>query len=69
MVDGFEQVSRVIAQYAKVEELYLHGGLVPQEQLEGCINDFYVAILVYLSKAGEYNDRGTAGDSGIFIPR
>ena len=27
-----------------------------------------IAILVYLSKAGEYYDRGTAGDSGVFIP-
>lgn len=68
MADGLELVSRLIAQYAKVEELYLHGGSAQWEQLEECITELYVAILVYLSKAGEYYDRGTAGDSRAFIP-
>jgi len=62
MIEGLELVSRHIAQYAKVEELYLHGVSDLQDQLEQCITELYVAILNYLSKAREYYDQRTAGD-------
>ena len=68
MIEGLELVSRLIARYAKVEELYLHGVLVQQDQLEQCITELYVAILIYLLRAREYYDCRTAGDADVFIP-
>jgi hypothetical protein len=61
MIDGLELVSRLIAQYAQVEKLYFHHGMVLQEHLEDCMIDLYAAILAYLSRAKEYYDRRTAG--------
>jgi hypothetical protein len=62
MVEGLEAVSRLIAKYAKVEELYLHGVSAQQDELRQCIEELYVAVLIYLSKASAHYDRGTAGD-------
>jgi len=69
MIEGLELVSRLMAQYAMVEELYLHGVWVLQDQLEQCITDLYVAILIYLLRAREYYDRRTTGDANVFILR
>jgi len=68
MIEGLELVSRLIAKYAKVEELYVREELPQQGELEQCITELYVAILTYLSKAREYYDRRTAGDFPVFIP-
>jgi hypothetical protein len=64
MVEGVEMVSRLVARYAKVEELYLQGVSAQREQLEQCIIELYVAILIYLLRAREYYNRTTAGDAG-----
>jgi len=62
MVEGLELVSRLIAQYAEVERLYLHGALMQQDQLEQRITELYVAILTYLLKAREYYSQRTPGE-------
>jgi hypothetical protein len=68
MTEGVEMVSRLVAQYAKVEELYLHGVSVQRDQLEQCITELYVAILIYLLRAREYYNRPTAGDAELSFP-
>jgi hypothetical protein len=68
MVEGVEMVSRLVARFAKVEELYLQGVSAQREQLEQCIIELYVAILIYLLRAREYYNRTTAGDAvGLFL--
>jgi hypothetical protein len=62
MIEGVEMVSRLVTQYAKVEELYLHGVSVQRDNLEHCMTELYVAILIYLLRAREYYTRTTAGD-------
>jgi len=69
MIEGLELVSRLIARFANVEELYLQGISAQRDQLEQCITELYVAILSYLSKAREYYDRGTARKSTVSILR
>jgi hypothetical protein len=65
MLDGIELVSRLIAQYAKVEELYLHGDLALHNQVEKCITELYVVILAYLAEAKRYYARRTPGNQCI----
>ena len=62
MVEGVEMVSRLITQYAKVEELYLHGVSNQRDNLEHCVTELYVVVLIYLLRAREYYSRTTAGD-------
>jgi hypothetical protein len=62
ILEGLELVSKTIAQYAKVEELYLHGTSIQHDQLAQCIIELYAAVLTYLSKAKSYYELGTAGD-------
>jgi hypothetical protein len=62
MLEGVELVSRYIAQYAKVEELYIHRALAQQEPLEKSITDLYTAILTYLTRATQYYDEGRASE-------
>jgi hypothetical protein len=63
MVEGVEMVSRLITQYAKVEELYLHYVSNQRDNLEHCVTELYVVVLIYLLRAREYYSRTTAGDS------
>jgi hypothetical protein len=63
MIEGLEFVSRLVARYALVEELYLQGTSVEKDQLADSITRLYAAILVYLSKARRYYDRRTGGVS------
>ena len=63
MIEGLELVSRLIAQYAEVERLYLHGASTQQDQLEQRITELYVAILIYLLKAREFYSQRTPGES------
>jgi len=63
MIDGLELVSRHVARYALVEELYLQGTSVEQDHLAELITRVYTSILVYLVKARRYYDRGTGGAS------
>jgi hypothetical protein len=62
MVEGVEMVSRLITQYAKVEELYLHDVSNQRSNLEHCVTELYVVVLIYLLRAREYYSRTTAGD-------
>jgi hypothetical protein len=63
MIEGVELVSRLVARYALVEELYLQGTSVEKDQLADSITRLYTTILVYLSKARRYYDRRTGGVS------
>jgi hypothetical protein len=63
MIDGLELVSRHVARYALVEELYLQGTSVEKDHLADLITRVYTSILVYLVKARRYYDRGTGGAS------
>ena len=62
MVEGIQLVSVLIARYATVEDLYVNRGFTQQDQLEECILELYVTILIFLSKAQRFYERGTAGD-------
>src|SRR2546421_4749151 len=63
MIDGLELVSRHVARYALVEELYLQGTSVEKDHLADLITRVYTSILVYLVKARRYYDRATGGAS------
>jgi hypothetical protein len=63
MIEGLELVSRHVARYALVEELYLQGTSVETDHLADLITRVYTSILVYLVKARRYYDRGTGGVS------
>lgn len=63
MIEGLELVSRHVARYALVEELYLQGTSVETDHLADLITGVYTSILVYLVKARRYYDRGTGGAS------
>lgn len=60
MLEGVELVSKLVAQYAKVEEVYFYDVSAQQDRLEKSITELYVAILTYLSKATQYYDEGRA---------
>ena len=60
MIDGVELVSRLITQYAKVEEMYLRV-LSPPQELQDRMTELYAAILAYLAKAKQYYGRKTSG--------
>jgi hypothetical protein len=62
MLEGIELLSRYIAKYAKVEELYIHRALAQQEHLEKSMTDLYAAILTQLSRATQYYEEGRAGE-------
>ena len=68
ITEGVQIVSRLVTQYAKVEELYLHGVSVQRDQLEQSITELYVSILIYLLRAREYYNRPTAGDAAPSFP-
>jgi len=71
MIEGLELVSRHVARYALVEELYLQGTSVETDHLADLITRVYTLILVYLVKARRYYDRGTGGASqnGVSLSR
>jgi len=63
MIEGLELVSRHVARYALVEDLYLQGTSVEKDHLADLITRVYTSILVYLVKARRYYERGTGGAS------
>ena len=65
MLEGVEIVAKIIARYAEVEKLTLHGTSVLKTQLAGAIVKLYQDVLRYLMKAKRYYSRSGPGEKGI----
>lgn len=60
LVEGLEEVCKIIARYAAIEKLYLHQSASIETLLENSIIALYTSILVFFSKCRKYFDLGVA---------
>ncbi|KAF2796410.1 hypothetical protein K505DRAFT_415804, partial [Melanomma pulvis-pyrius CBS 109.77] len=60
LIEGLARIAELICRYAVTEALYVEGASKPDEGLERAIVKLYASILIYLSKARQYFEQGTA---------
>ena len=68
MVEGAASIAEIICRYAIYEKVYLQppsppidSSLLAINELQRALIKFYVAIMIYLSKAKSYFEQNSAG--------
>jgi hypothetical protein len=60
VIEGLAQTAELISRYAITEGLYLQNKSEATKELERALVKLYADILIYLSKAKQYVEQGTA---------